>query len=298
MNTIRIHKDVQDLLDELNQIGKSVIFGGYLRDMYFNHIPNDVDIVTNIPIEVLEQKYSHLEKAKRRVTTSGQDVFSFKMNRTEKIFVEIVSVESDVLEKSFQADYTINSLLYDGENIIDLKGGLEDFENKIIREVNPNIISEDLKVRPYLWLKTLRLTSKTGFNLSENTYKILSKSKECINEISKEIMQTEGHKTLNGKNPFLAMNYLSKMDFIGEFNVTEFNEQEINIQPSQKLCLLAILSNKQSVDEFAKFYHFQQDLVDKYERLYDFYFSDDKIPSRFRHQIITINKIIEGLKLN
>jgi tRNA nucleotidyltransferase/poly(A) polymerase len=292
---VEIHRDVQELLDELNLIGKSVIFGGYLRDRYFGNMPNDVDIATNIPIDVLEDMYCHAEKAKRRVTTSGHDVFSFKMHRTEKIFVEIVSIKSNVLDKSKQADYTINSLLYDGKQIIDTVGAFKDIDEKILREVDADVITEDLSVRPYLWLKTLRLISMTGFDLSDETYEVLNTNKSCINEISAEIMQTEGHKTLNGKNPFKAMKILAKMGFVEDFEVSDsFREQKISIQPQQHLCLLAILSNKKTIDDYAKFYKFQQDLIDKYERLYGFMTGVEKTPSRFKNQIITINKIIKG----
>lgn len=292
---IVIHKDIQDLLEELNEIGEAKLFGGYLRARHkkFNHTPNDADIVTNIPIDVIAEKYKHLEKAKQRVTTSGHDVFSFKMHRTEKIFVEIVSIDTDLLDKARHADYTINSLLYDGKDIIDIMGGLDDIERKIIREVDADIIREDLRTRPYLWLKTLRLVSMMGFDLSKITFDILNENKECIENISAEIMQTEGHKTLNGRNPFKAMKFLSEMGFIQPFEVNGFKEQEIAIQPQQKLCLLAILSNKQSVDDFAKFYKFQPDLITKYERLYEIYVSGGRPPSRFKNQIITIKKFIE-----
>lgn len=291
MELINIHKDVKELLDELNSIGRSMIFGGYLRDCFTCNIPNDVDIVTNIPIDILEEKYASYEKAKRRKTNSGFDVFSFKMHKTEKIFVEIISTNMNLLEKASQADYTINSLLYDGSNLIDLENGVKDIKEGLVKEVDIEIIKRDLKVRPYLWLKTLRLVSMTGYDLSEKTFKALNNEKSCIKEISDEIMQTEGHKTMNGKDPFKAMKLLSKMGFISPFNVNIIIG-DVAVQPQQKLCLLAVLSNKQVVDDFVEFYRFQQTLIEKYENLYEMYNSDEKLPSRFRNQIITIKKIV------
>lgn len=289
-----IHQDVKELLDELNELGVAIIFGGYLRSRIFNQTPNDVDIVTNIPISVLEEKYGHLEKAKARITTSGQNVFAFKMHRTEKIFVEIVSTKDDLFDKAHKADYTINSMMYDGIKVIDLKNAQKDLREKTIREVSADIIREDLKTRPYLWLKTIRLVSSLGFKLSDTTFEIMEENKWRVENVSEEIMQTEGHKTLNGKNPFLAMKFLSMMGVIAPFEVSEkFKEKEFSIQTQQKLCLLAVLSSKEIVDEFCEFYYFQQDLIDKYHKLYDFYYSEERVPSRFRHQIQTIRKLIE-----
>lgn len=293
---ITIHKDVQELLEELNALGPSIVFGGYLRDRIFDNLPNDVDIITNIPLDILEQKYIHEEKAKSRITNTGYDIFSFKMDRTDKIFVEIVTTKEDIFEKSKLADYTINSLMYDGKDVIDTENGLEDIKNKIIREVDINIVKNDLKTRPFLWLKTLRLASVNGFDLSNEVFNALNENKQSITEISNEIMQTEGHKTLNGINPFKAIKYLSDMGFISSFDIKDINEIKYKIQPQQQLCLLAILSNKKVIDEFCSFYHFQQDLIDKYDKLYNFYFSDDKVPSRFRHQIITIKKLVTKIQ--
>lgn len=292
---ITIHKDVQELLDELNAIGPSAIFGGYLRDRLFGHLPNDVDIVTNIPIEILEKKYSNMEKAKRRITNSGYDVFSFKMHRTERIFIEIVSIKTDILEKAKLADYTLNSLLYNGKKVIDTEGGLTDIQNKLIKEVDVDIITNDLTTRPFLWLKTLRLVSVTGFDLSEETFRVLNENKECVSRISSEILQTEGHKTLNGKNPFKAMQLLARMGLLSDFEVNDnFKEQKYAIQQQQQLCVLAVLAGKKVVDDYVRLYQFQQDLIDKYEKLYGFYFSEERLPSRFRNQIITIQKIVEN----
>lgn len=294
MDSINIHQDVQELLEELNEIGLSLIFGGYLRGLYFDEVPNDVDIVTNIPIEVLEQKYSHYEKAKRRTTTSGHDVFSFKMHKTAKIFVEIVATKSNPFDKSSQADYTLNSFLYDGKKLIDEQNGLDDIKNKIIREVDEEIIKNDLKTRPYLWLKTLRLASMTGFKISRETFRVLNKNKDCINEISREIKQAEGHKTMNGKNPFAAIGLLAIMGLVAPLKAIDITI-DASLQQHQKLCLLAVLSNKQTIDDYVKFYCFQQDLIDKYEHLYKLYHSDERPPSRFRNQIITIKKLVETL---
>jgi len=290
---LTIHEDVQELLEELNQMGKTYIFGGYLRDRYFEFTPSDVDMVTNIPIEVIERKYAHMEKAKRRVTTSGHDVFSFKLHKREKIFIEIVCIDKDLNSKSKEADYTINSMLYDGKDILDSEGALAHFKEGVIKEVDIEIIKKDLKVRPFLWLKTLRLTSMTGFDLSKETFDALNENKECVKEISDEILQTEGHKTLNGKNPFKAIEILTEMGFIKPFVLKKEIKGKHAIQPQQLLCLFAILSNKKTIDDYVNFYRFQQDLVDKYEKLFEMYHSTERPPSRFRNQIITIKKIIE-----
>ncbi|MNJ90233.1 CCA-adding enzyme [compost metagenome] len=289
-----IHDDVKELLSELNAIDKSVVFGGYLRGLYLGKASSDIDIATNIPIEIIEAKYGNLEKAGRRKTISGHDLFSFKMHRTEKMFVEIVCTTDDVLNKAKQADYTINSLMYDGKQVIGNNVCFDDMQNKVIRAVDTKIIANDLSTRPYLWLKTIRMTSEFGFGLSQHMYGALQDHRDVIRDISPEIMQAEGHKTLNGKGLLRAIQYLKGFYFIKSYQSGIYHEEKfsVHVQPHQKLCLLAILTNEQVANEFIEFYHLPLSLKEKYEELYKAYFSEEKIANRLKHQAITIKKIV------
>lgn len=290
-----IHDDIKELLSELNEIAPSIVFGGYLRGLYLGKASSDIDIATNIPIEIIEEKYGHLEKAGRRKTISGHDVFSFKMHRTEKMFIEIVCTTENVLNKAKQADYTINSLMYDGKQIIGNQACFEDMQSKVIRAVDTKIINEDLSTRPYLWLKTIRMTSEFGFGLSYHMYGTLYDHKDVIKDVSVEIMQAEGHKTLNGKGILRAIQYLSAFSYIERSHSLESYHEEkfsVHIQPHQKLCLLAILTNKQTANDFIKFYHLPSSLKERYEELYDAYYSENKVANRLKHQVITIKKIV------
>lgn len=292
----KISQDVKDLLDELNKLGKSIVFGGYLRDLYLNRVPSDVDIATNASIEDIEKKYSHMEKASKRKTISGHDVFSFKLEKNEKIFVEIVFTNRDVYEKSKEADYTINSLMFDGKELIDNQGFFKDVERKMINEVDIKIINEDLKTRPYLWLKTIRLISMTGFTLSENVFAALMENKTVIDGVSSEIFQTEGHKTLSGKGVAIAINYLSLLGFIKHYSFSQTHENQFskNIQVHQKLLLISILFGKNISDDFSSLYHISSIIVDKHNELFNAYYSTEKISNKLKNQIITIKKIINS----
>lgn len=293
MNII-IHEDVKEVLNELNEIGEAYIFGGYIRDRYLGFTPSDVDIVTNISIEKIERMYSSYEKAAKRVTVSGHNVFSFKLHRKEKIFVEIVSTNKELLMKPKEADYTLNSLLHDGKQVIDQTNGIKDLENGIIKEVDIEIVRHDLMERPYLWLKTLRLISMTDFDLSSETAKALNEKKTCIQQINPSIMQTEGYKVLNGKNPFKAMKLLANMEFMNKFYVSEkFHVKELSLQPHQKLCYYALLSSKETINEFISFFHLPNEIQQKFHELYESYHQEGYVPNRLRHQIKTIRKELE-----
>ena len=290
---LNIHKDVQELLNELNEIGNAYIFGGYLRDILLGGIPNDVDIVTDIPLEIIENIFSTEEKSTRRQTVSGHDMYSFKLHRSEKIFVEIVYSSDSLLGKSKDADYTLNSLLYDGTSITDSQNGIKDMKEGVILPVNINIIRRDLQERPFLWLKTLRLTSVFGFKLSDSVFNTLNEQKNVIKSINPNIMQTEGHKILNGAFPTLALQYLMDMGLISEYKIihrTNWNELKLSLP--QKLCILALSTNKHSVDDYLALFQFPQATRDKYEELLFAYKNENSAPNRLRHLAHTIRKVM------
>lgn len=289
-----ISADVVELLEELNTIGDSVIFGGYLRDIYLGFSPNDVDIATNISIEVIEKKFANMEKAKRRKTINGHDVFSFKMHKNEKIFIEIVCMNDNLYNKSKQADYTLNSLMYDNK-IIDFENGINDINNKLIKEVDIDIIKNDLSARPYLWLKTIRLVSKLGFELSPNVSYVLKSNKEVIKNVSEEILQTEGHKILNGKGVIRAIDYLSKFELISEVDFMKNYENIFSqsLQSYQKLVLLNKIVGDKICGEFIELFKFSQIIVNKYKELLEAFNNEEKTTNKLKHQIIIIKKILE-----
>ncbi|MNN81689.1 hypothetical protein D3C81_1985380 [compost metagenome] len=86
---------------------------------------------------------------------------------------------------------------------------------------------------------------------------------------------------------------LSNFGYITSFDYIEVDEKEFSIQPHQKLCLLAVLIGKNPIDDFIKFYRFNDITKNKYEELYNAYFKEEKIENRLKHQITTIKKILE-----
>jgi hypothetical protein len=105
-------------------------------------------------------------------------------------------------------------------------------------------------------------------------------------------MQTEGHKTLNGDNPFIALYYLSKMGYIQSFDFDSIQYQNVMMQPHQKLCYLSLISNKKTVDDFTRFYQFPNFIIERYEELFTAFHREEKLSSRLRNQLIPIKKLL------
>lgn len=167
----------------------TVIYGGFIRDMYLGLIPNDVDIATNM---TLPQILNLFPEAKVRVSSTGHPIIGYKFERGEKWYLEIYPTSEDIFQKSILADYTINALIFDGYHVIDRVGALEDLENKIIREVSRSLLQQDLEKKPQLWMKSLRLQARTGFQFSTTVIELMGEYTKIIKKIELVTLTTEG----------------------------------------------------------------------------------------------------------
>lgn len=206
---IQIDEPIKELLNELNQMGNTVIFGGYLRDLLLDISPNDVDIMTNIPMDVLEKQYCHMKCFNRRTNLTGHEILSFSLGCLP---IDIVYSEDNVFNQGSKSDYSLNSLVFDGEKLIDTQGALKDIDEKKINLVNIHNIKKDFPVKPFSWLKPFRLVSYSGFDLSNEIYLMLQEHRDVFTRIKPENKQWEGMKVLKGKHISKMMESLALMD--------------------------------------------------------------------------------------
>ena len=99
-------------------------------------------------------------------------------------------------------DFTINAIAYNPnkDEIVDLFGGRDDIENKIIKAVgNPDKRFKEDALRI---MRAIRFSSTLGFEIEENTKAALFRNKELLKNVSAERIFTELSKLLLGDNVF------------------------------------------------------------------------------------------------
>ena len=99
-------------------------------------------------------------------------------------------------------DFTINAIAYNPnkDEIVDLFGGRDDIENKIIKAVgDPDRRFKEDALRI---MRAIRFSSTLGFEIEENTKAALFRNKELLKNVSAERIFTELSKLLLGDNVF------------------------------------------------------------------------------------------------
>ena len=219
----RIDEDIMTLQDlpfkkEIEQLGGNIYsVGGAVRDEFLGKQSKDLDIlITGVPMDKLAEIMSPYGKVDAVGKQFG--VLKFKpqgareeidvaIPRTEKATGEgghkgfdVSSDHTLPIEKDLERrDFTINAIAKDIDgNIIDPYGGQEDLKNKIIKIVNPEAFSDD----PLRMLRAVQFAARFGFNIDDETRKMIKQNASRIKEIPAERILTEFDKIVQKGNPF------------------------------------------------------------------------------------------------
>lgn len=193
------------------------VVGGAVRDAWLGIEPKDFDLATNAEPDTVERIMS---EAKFRTLGTGKafgviNVFTkdneFEIATFRKDIgsgrrpdsVEFTNIEGDVSRR----DLTINALFFDidSEEIVDLVGGIDDIDNKVIRTVGParDRFGED-KLRI---LRAIRFAGRFGSKLDKDIIDALNED-NSLKGISGERIHDEfvkGVKSAKSVKSFLKM---------------------------------------------------------------------------------------------
>jgi len=126
-------------------------------------------------------------------------------------------MEGTIVEDIKRRDFTINTLVRkinfrSKGDIIDLFGGIQDINKKLIRTpIDPNLSFRD---DPLRMLRAIRFAAQFGFRIEKSTYTAMKNMKERINIVSKERITNELMKMLSLKRPSLGFKLLGYSGFL------------------------------------------------------------------------------------
>ncbi len=205
--------------------------GGCVRDMLLGRPFDDVDIATNaLPCDIMKI-FEHtiptginhgtvtviLDNKAIEVTTYRSDG-SYDDNRHPSNVVFETDINSDLSRR----DFTINAFaLNSKEKIIDLYGGKEDLDNKIIRCVGDpekRFLEDALRI-----LRAYRFSSTLNFSIEKNTLNASLKLGKLIEKISGERILAELKKLVTGDNLSCFVDFVNHgfLEFCGIGHIKE-----------------------------------------------------------------------------
>ena len=216
---------------------EAYIVGGCVRDAILGLKPHDYDITTSAPPDAIIDIFKDfrcIETGIQHGTVSiviEKDIYEITTYRIEGEYKdhrrpESVDFTNKLEEDLKRRDFTINAMAYnEKEGLIDLFGGKEDIESRVIRTVgNPyDRFNEDgLRM-----IRAIRFSSKLDFQIDEDTLKAIYDNANIIEDISLERITDEFTKIILSDNPENII-YLFKTKILKYLDISnEENEHKL-----------------------------------------------------------------------
>lgn len=251
---LQIPENISFVIEKLTKNGfKAYIVGGCVRDMLMGKNPNDFDVTTSAtPNDVIALFDKTIPTGIKHGTVTVMvdktpvEVTTF---RTENGYADnrrpdSVNFISDICEDLSRRDFTINAMAYNhADGLVDLFGGKEDLENRILRTVGDSetrFREDALRI-----LRLFRFASTLDFSIEENT---LSSAIDCaflLQNVSRERIFTEIKKAVLGENfqIFSELILCGGLDFLNINKLPNFTKIKKH-RNNLLLCLYLSLESK------------------------------------------------------
>lgn len=210
--------ELKQVMSEYSQAGFEIyLVGGGVRNILMEKIPENCDLTTNATpeqsLDVLE-KYepfynNDFGTVSYEVTVGGnKELYEVTTYRSEKEYSDHrrpdnVSWGKTLEEDVTRRDFTINAVVVgmkDGKfELIDLVGGMEDFEKGLIRavgEAEKRFGEDALRM-----MRAIRMAAKLGFSVEMDTLKAITVKAPLLDKISKERVRDELVKIIGSSYP-------------------------------------------------------------------------------------------------
>lgn len=208
--TIQIPEKAKYIIDTIQEAGyEAYVVGGCVRDSILGREPGDWDITTSAKPEQVKALFRRtidtgiqhgtvtvmLDKEGFEVTTYRIDG-KYEDSRHPKE----VTFTPNLVEDLKRRDFTINAMAYnEDQGLIDIFGGMEDMERKVIRCVGT--ARERFKEDALRIMRAIRFSAQLGYDIEEQTALAIRELAPTLQNISAERIQVELVKLLVSPHP-------------------------------------------------------------------------------------------------
>lgn len=238
MTKILLPEKVNYIIETLQAHGfEAYIVGGCVRDSILGRIPEDWDVTTSAMPEETKALFPRtfdtgIEHGTITVLLDG-DGFEVTTYRIDGKYEDSrhpakVTFTRCLEEDLLRRDFTINAMAYNtAAGLVDIFGGKEDLNNKIIRCVGnarERFAEDALRI-----LRGIRFAAQLGFTIEDQTKYSMQALAPTLQNISAERIQTELVKMLTSDHPELLRDafYLGiTAQFLPEFDLLMSTTQE------------------------------------------------------------------------
>jgi tRNA nucleotidyltransferase/poly(A) polymerase len=219
---------------------EAYIVGGFVRDLFLDREPKDLDIMVCSKNEIADRQFSGINFSKILAKKySLHDSVVFERFGTSKLFIDNEEVEfvmprkeyyefdsrnpdtalGSLEEDALRRDFTINALFLrlSDMTILDFTSkGIKDIKNKTIRVTDPKNAEIIFRQDPLRILRAVRQSLQLGFSIEAITYDAMKTSAKRIDIVSSERIRDELNKIIIEQTPSKAFLMMDDINLLQE----------------------------------------------------------------------------------
>ena len=186
------------------------LVGGFIRDLFFNEISDDRDIVCIGSSCDLAKQIAHKLNGTFVELDCENEIYRVVLEDKKTYFDVSRALNDDIMLDANRRDFNINSIFFDfnSKEFFDPRNGIGDLEDKIIRTCDLKNIEDD----PLRMLRAFRFQSLFGYEIENELLEFIKSNYKSIQKSAKERVNVELLKLFGGK---FAKQALINMDKTG-----------------------------------------------------------------------------------
>ena len=207
---INLPKNVDKIINALYAAGyEAYAVGGCVRDSILGRVPNDWDITTSAKPEEVKAIFKRtVDTGLKHGTVTvlfGKEMYEVTTYRIDGEYEDSrhpksVEFTANLKEDLLRRDFTINAMAYnDTEGLVDIFGGMDDIDKKIIRCVGN--AKERFTEDALRLLRAVRFAAQLDYDIDVKTLEAIKTLAMNLTKISAERIRTELQKLLVSKHP-------------------------------------------------------------------------------------------------
>jgi len=260
-----ISRHALNVLYRLHENGfEAYLVGGGVRDTLLELKPKDFDVATNASPEQVYQLFRNCRLIGRRFRLAhvffGKDIIEVATFRANSQLMDDDDVQQThtglimrdnsygtLVEDAWRRDFTVNALYYsiDDFSIVDHVNGMPDLKHKILRMIGEPLTR--YREDPVRMLRAVRLASKLGFTIEEETKKPLYHQSDLLKQVPPARLFEEVVKLFLSGHARITFEQLVHYQLFGALfpaTVTYLSNPQVH-----KLILLALRNTDKRVSE-------------------------------------------------
>ena len=186
--------------------------GGFVRDKLMGKVSSDVDIISLVPLEKVQETFDSLNIEYKKVSAKDKKILTLKIAGMD---VDVAAAEAEDLPKDLmKRDFTINAVAQSVTGqFYDPSNGLKDIKEKVLRSPR-NQSSQRFQEDPVRMMRAARFLGNYKLKVHPSVTRAIKKHKDKLEGMPDARIGRELAKIMETERPADAMEFMAEQGLL------------------------------------------------------------------------------------